>query len=84
MRQFYALRRELIQREVERTALKPIRRELTDIIQATEGGDKWAYKKYTDLAYKSSVGKNAAQLRTGGCLLHDCQRGGAAAALPGL
>lgn len=63
VRQFYALRRKLIQREVERTALKPIRRELTDIIQATEGGDKWAYKKYTDLAYKSSVGKNAAQLR---------------------
>lgn len=28
--------------------------------------------------------KTFAQLPTGGCLLHDCQRGGAAAALPGL
>ena len=63
VRQFYAMRRELIQRQVNRAALKPIRRELTDVIQASEGGDKWAYKKYTDLAYKSSVGRNAAQLR---------------------
>lgn len=37
--------------------------ELTDVIKEQEPDDQWAYKKYTDLAYKSSIGKNAAQLR---------------------
>lgn len=62
VRQFYAMRSELIKRRIERTGLKPIRRELTDVIQEVDES-KWAYKKYTDLAYKSSIGKNAAQLR---------------------
>lgn len=62
VRQFYAMRSELMKRRIERVELKPIRRELTDVIQEVDSS-KWAYKKYTDLAYKSSVGKNAAQLR---------------------
>ena len=35
---------------------------MTDVIQEVDTS-KWAYKKYTDLAYKSSIGKTAAQLR---------------------
>lgn len=62
VRQFYAMRAELMKRQVYRQELKPIRRELTDVIQEVDGG-RWSYKKYTDLAYKSGVGKNAAQLR---------------------
>lgn len=62
VRQFYAMRKELTSRQAYRAELKPIRRELTDVIQQADDG-KWAYKKYTDLAYKSSIGKNAAQLR---------------------
>lgn len=62
VRQFYAMRAELLRRQVRRAELKPIRRELTDVIQEVDGG-KWSYKQYTDLAYKSSIGKNAAQLR---------------------
>lgn len=62
VRQFYAMRAELLRRQMRRAELKPIRRELTDVIQEMDGG-KWAYKQYTDLAYKSSIGKNAAQLR---------------------
>lgn len=62
VRQFYAMRSELMKRRIERVELKPVRRELTDVIQEVDSS-KWAYKKYTDLAYKSSVGKNAAQLR---------------------
>ncbi|MGE4272101.1 MAG: Rha family transcriptional regulator [Desulfitobacterium sp.] len=62
VRQFYAMRTELNRRHVERAQLKPIRREMTDIIQqATD--NPWAYKQYTDLAYKTAVGCNAAQLR---------------------
>lgn len=62
VRQFYAMRSELLKRQVERARLKPIRRELTDVIQEVDDG-KWSYKKYTDLAYKSVLGKNAAQIR---------------------
>lgn len=62
VRQFYAMRAELLRRQMRRAELKPIRRELTDVIAEVDGG-KWAYKQYTDLAYKSSIGKNAAQLR---------------------
>ena len=63
VRQFYAMRQELLKRQTGRAELKPIRRELTDVIKEQEPKDPWAYKKYTDLAYKSSIGKNAAQLR---------------------
>ena len=62
VRQFYAMRTELLRRQSCRAQLKPIRRELTDVIQEVNDG-KWAYKQYTDLAYKSAIGKTAAQLR---------------------
>lgn len=62
VRQFYAMRAELMTRQARRAELKPIRRELTDVVQEVDPS-KWAYKKYTDLAYKSCIGKNAAQLR---------------------
>lgn len=62
VRQFYAMRNELLRRQVERTTLKPIRREMTDAIQEYDNG-KWSYKKYTDLVYKSALGKTAVQLR---------------------
>lgn len=62
VRQFYAMRKELMSRQTYRAELKPIRKELCDIIRETDGS-QWAYKKYTDLAYKYGIGKNAAQLR---------------------
>lgn len=62
VRQFYAMRTELLKRQDRRAELKPIRRELTDVIKDVDDG-QWSYKKYTDLAYKSTLGKNAAQLR---------------------
>ena len=51
-----------MKRQMYRLELKPIRKEMTDVIQEVDPS-KWAYKKYTDLAYKTAVGKNAAQLR---------------------
>lgn len=62
VRQFFAMRAELMKRQICRAELKPIRRELTDVIKEADTS-KWAFKKYTDLAYKAAVGKNAAQLR---------------------
>lgn len=62
VRQFYVMRAELTQRQVEREALKPICRSLTDAVKEA-GGEPWAYKNYTDLAYKSATRQTAAQLR---------------------
>lgn len=66
VRQFYAMRRELTKREVERVKLTPTRRELTDAIHdnVPDSPHKamW-YRHYTDLAYRSAFGKSAAQLR---------------------
>lgn len=63
VRQFYAMRSELFARHGYRQQLKPVRREMTDAIQAVPDVSKWAYKQYTDLAYKTAVGATAAQLR---------------------
>jgi phage regulator Rha-like protein len=62
VRQFFIMRTELNRRHMERAELKPIRREMTDIIQQMTD-NKWAYKQYTDLAYKMAVGCIASQLR---------------------
>lgn len=62
VKEFYAMRTELIRRQTLRLEMKPIRRELTDVVQEAETS-KWAYKNYTDLAYKSTIGVNAAKLR---------------------
>lgn len=66
VRQFYAMRAELMKRQMYREQLKPIRRELTDVIQENPDKGEWSYKLYTDLAYKSVIGKTAAQIRRNG------------------
>lgn len=63
VRQFYAMRTELQHRQIGREQLKPIRRELTDVIQDNPNHNIWDFKIYTDLAYKFVIGKNAAQIR---------------------
>ena len=63
VKQFYLMRSELQKRQMLREQLKPIRRELTDVIKDKPDAGKWAYKLYTDLAYKTALGKNAAQVR---------------------
>ncbi len=63
VRQFYQMRAELLKRQMLRIQLKPIRRELTDVIQENPDKGKWSYKLYTDLAYKVVIGKNAVQIR---------------------
>lgn len=66
VRQFYAMRRELLKRQVNRAKMLPARRDLTDAIQdcIPESAHKsmW-YKHYTDLAYRAALGKTAAQIR---------------------
>jgi len=62
VKSFYLMREELLKRRVYREQLKPVRRGLTDVIQESTKS-KWAYKQYTDLAYKAVLGRNAAQIR---------------------
>jgi len=62
VRQFYSMRNELNRRHIESATLKPIRRELTDVIKQVDSSS-WAYKKYTDLAYLTVTGKTAKKLR---------------------
>ena len=62
VRQFFAMRKELTNRHIERAQLKPVRREMTDVIQQVTD-NKWAYKLYTDLAYKLVTGKISSKLR---------------------
>jgi phage regulator Rha-like protein len=59
---FFLMKTELLNRRSERLRLKPIRREMTDVIKEVDAR-VWAYKKYTDLAYKLATGKIAKQLR---------------------
>lgn len=63
VKQFYLMRAELQRRQMLRTQLKPIRRELTDVIKDKQDSGKWDYKLYTDLAYKTALGRNASQIR---------------------
>lgn len=63
VRQFYQMRTELQMRHLERERLKPIRREMTDVIKDIPDHSAWDYKLYTDLIYKLVTGKNAAQIR---------------------
>jgi len=66
VRQFYAMRDELLRRQVERAKLAPVRRAMTDVIRdcIPESPHKamW-YKNYTDLTYRAAFGKSAAQVR---------------------
>lgn len=65
VRQFFLMRSELIKRQQARADLKPVRRELTDAIRDRPdlSSNKWAYKQFTDLAYKQAIGKTSAVIK---------------------
>lgn len=63
VRQFYLMRKELYARRLSLAERKPVRRNLTDVIQENPKHNRWDFKLFTDLAYKTEIGKNAAQIR---------------------
>lgn len=65
VRQFYAMREELMNVRATRAARKPIRLEMTDAIKALPDSPhkKLKYGQYTDLAYRMAIGKSARQVR---------------------
>lgn len=65
VRQFYAMREELMNVRAIRAARKPIRLEMTDAIKALPDSPhkQLKYSQYTDLAYRMAIGKSARQVR---------------------
>jgi len=63
VRQFFEMRTELQKRQIGKMTLKPTRRTLTDEIKANPDRSKWDYKLFTDLSYKTALGRIATQIR---------------------
>jgi len=57
------MRKELAARKVDLTAIKPVRRELTDAVKEMLPDSKWAYKNFMDLAYIVTLGQTAKTIR---------------------
>jgi len=66
VRQFYAMRTELMKRQVNRARIAPTRRDMTDAIRDcvpdSPHKEMW-YRHYTDLAYRAAFGRSATQVR---------------------
>ncbi|MBF7139094.1 Rha family transcriptional regulator [Pediococcus pentosaceus] len=65
VRQFYAMKTELLQRQLVRTVGKTGRREMTDAIKESPVlSDKWyVYSNFTKLLYKTALGYDVSKLR---------------------
>ena len=64
VRQFYAMKTELLQRQLVRTSGKAGRREMTDAIKESSVlSDKWyVYSNFTKLLYKTALGFDVSKL----------------------
>lgn len=63
VRQFFEMRAAIQKREIARMERKPIRRELTDAVQADPNHGQHDFCNLTNLAYRAAVGKTATQIR---------------------
>lgn len=65
VRQFFAMRKELLNVRVAKAERKPVRLGMTDAIKALPDSPhkQFKYNQYTDLAYRTALGKSAKQLR---------------------
>lgn len=69
--QFYAMKQELFERKMHRQQGKATRLSLTDAIQQSGISEKY-YFHYTNLAYKTSLGYSAKQLRAARGVKNNC------------
>nr|DAJ18747.1 MAG TPA: hypothetical protein [Siphoviridae sp. ctoof1] len=65
VRQFFAMRKELMNIKAIKAERKPLRTSMTDAIKALPDSphNQFKYSQYTDLAYMAALGKTARQLR---------------------
>lgn len=65
VRQFFAMKRELMQRQLVRESGKQVRRSMTDAIRDSEvlSNNWYTYSNFTRLVYRSAIGQDASKLR---------------------
>lgn len=63
VRQFYRMKKELTQRQINRAVGKPQRRTLTDAIKAWPYADRWTYRNMTQLLLKRATDLTANQIK---------------------
>lgn len=63
VREFYRMKREIIQRKINRAVGKPQRRTLTDAIKAWSNANRWSYRNTTQLLLKLATGLTANQIK---------------------
>lgn len=65
VRQFYLMKEELFKRQIERASMKPVHKELSDIVKQIpeHPSSKFDYSKYNNLAYMIVFGKAAKKLK---------------------
>ena len=65
VRQFFAMRKELMNIKAIKAERKPLRTSMTDAIKALPDSPhkQFKYSQYTDLAYTAALGRSARQLR---------------------
>ena len=65
VRQFFAMRKELMNIKAIKAERKPLRTSMTDAIKALPDSPhkQFKYSQYTDLAYTAALGRTARQLR---------------------
>ena len=63
VRQFFEMRAALQKQQIARAERKPIRRELTDAVQADPNHGQHDFCNLTNLAYRAAVGRTASQIR---------------------
>lgn len=63
VREFYRMKKELTQRQINRAIGKPQRRTLTDAIKAWPNANRWSYRNTTQLLLKLATGLTANQIK---------------------
>ena len=63
VREFYRMRKELNQRQINRAIEKPQRKSLMDAVKEWSSANKWSYRNMTQLLLKRATGLTAQQIK---------------------
>lgn len=61
--EFYRMRKELNQRQINRAIEKPQRKSLMDAVKEWQSGNEWSYRNMTQLLLKRATGLTAQQIK---------------------
>lgn len=63
VREFYRMKQELTQRQINRAIEKPQRKSLMDAVKEWSSANKWSYRNMTELLLKRATGLTAQQIK---------------------